>query len=312
MLSSPHVPPENTTLQNHLMRMRLRYVLIYLFISLFPIVVSAQYIEEQISTFSSRMANPVIVDVRNNGREFTFTAENSSFYPYHIEIQFTNFVNLSPLMSDYKTDIYHGKTVLFKLTVMDIGAYHDYSYNLQYMIGYSHKKAGINYPNPIPHGEVKEIKLSHIINGRDTTFFRNMFMLNTGDTIFCMRKGIVTNILSSGDKFDRLLKSGNVEVIHSDGTVATYSVPGEYNILVVPGQQVYPLQPLMILKKPGNLTVQMCEINNASVKSIAFIFEQETSKGGNLNGKIVKHVMFNTKMELTDKEKKKLEKGDLF
>jgi hypothetical protein len=268
--------------------------------------------EEQISAFSSRMVNPVTVEVRDNGREFTFTAENASFYPYHIKLQFTNFVNLSPLMSDYETDIYHGKTALFKLTVMDIGAYHDYSYNLQYMIGYSNKKAGINYPYSIPVGEGKAIRLSHVANSRDTTFFRNVFMLNTGDTIFCMRKGIVTNILSSGDKFDRILKSGNVEVIHSDGTVATYSVPGEHNILVVPGQQVYPLQPLMILKKSGNLTVQMCEINNTSVKSIAFIFEQETSKGDNLNGKIVKHSIFNTQMELTDKEKKKLDKGDLF
>lgn len=291
--------------------MRIRYVLIHFFISLFPLLVSGQYIEEQVPAFSSRMINPVTVEVRDNGREFTFTAENSSFYPYHIEIQFTNFVNLSPLMNEYNTDVYHGKTVLFKLTIMDIGGFHDYSYNLQYRIGYAHKKAGINYPYSIPAGEGKEIKLSRTIDGTDTTFFRNVFMLNTGDTIFCMRKGIVTNILSSGDKFDRILKSGNVEIIHSDGTVATYSVPGEDNILVAPGQQVYPLQPLMILKKPGNLTVQMCEINNASVKSVAFIFEQE-SKGGNLNGKIVKHVMFNTKMELTDKEKKKLERGDLF
>ena len=115
--------------------------------------------EQQISTFSSRMINPVTVEVKNSGKDITFIAENSSWFPYHIEIQFTKFVNLTPMMSKYKTDIYHGETVLFKLTIMDIGSYHDYLYNLQYTIGYSNKKAGISYPYSIPLGEGKTIKL---------------------------------------------------------------------------------------------------------------------------------------------------------
>jgi hypothetical protein len=289
-----------------------RYLLIPAFMCVLPAIVYSQNQEQQISTFSSRMLNPVTVDVRNSDKDIIFTAENSSWYPYQLQIQFTDFVNLTPVISSYKTDIYHGKTVLFKLTVVDIGAFHDYAYNFQYLIGYANKKAMLGYLYAIPVGEGKQIKLSHTVLGRDTTFFRNVFMLDKGDTVYCMRKGIVTNILSTSDKFDRILKSGNIEIIHGDGTVATYTVPDEDHILVVPGQQVYPLQPLMILKKSADLTIQMCEINDTAVKSIPFTFDQETSDTGNLHGKAVKHSPVNPETELTAKEKKKLAKGELY
>jgi len=284
----------------------------FLLIYFFPSIACSQNMEQQASYYSSRMRNPVKIEVTNSGKEITFIAENTSYYPYELEIEFTRFINLSPMMSNYKNVIRHGSNFLFKLTIIDNTSNHDYTYNLRYRIGYTNKIALINYPYPIPLTEGKEIKLFPFISNNDTVFYKNTFVMNSGDTIVCMRKGIVTNILSSDENQDRILKTSSIEVLHEDGTALSYSISDPGNCLVKPGQNVYPLQPLLVLKKPGTLAIQMFDINNMSVKPIDFILEPGEAKEGNPKIKFVAHSSADIERELTGKEMKKLAKGNLY
>lgn len=51
---------------------------------------------EQITIFSSRLKNPIVLDVKSDTSNIYFNAKNNSLYPYILEIKFGEFRNLSP------------------------------------------------------------------------------------------------------------------------------------------------------------------------------------------------------------------------
>lgn len=287
------------------------YFFFFLIINVIPLKVFSQHIEEQQTFFSSRLSNPVKIEVIKGVRnEVTFMAENNSWYSYQIELQFTILTNLSPSTTSYKTIIHHGTNILFKLTATDPNYPYNYSYSFRYTIGDPDKKPEPLYPYLIPLAQGKKVHLTGMANSATFQFLKNIFELKSGDTIFCMRKGTVTAIPGDDDRFDRILKGNSIEILHPDGTVATYLFPNTIKLLVFPGKEVYPLEPLAIMQVDQNVNVRVFKLRNNFLSP--FDFKYENDDGNLLNGKIVTHSSDCIEKELTKKEKKKMHKNELY
>jgi uncharacterized protein YneR len=288
------------------------YFFFFFIINLNPLKTFSQHIEEQQTFFSSRLSNPVKIEVMKGVRnEVTFMAENNSWYFYQVELEFTILTNLSPQTTSHKSIIHPGSNTLFKLSATDPNYPYDYSYSIRYKIGDPDKKPETLYPYLIPLAQGKEVHLKAMAkNDTATHFFKNIFELKNGDTIFCMRKGSVTAIPEDGDRFDRVLKGNSIEILHSDGTVATYLFTNTIKVLVFPGKEVYPLQPLAIMQSDQDINVRIFRITNNFLSS--FDFKYENDDGNVLNGKIVTHSRDSIEKELTKKEKKKMNGNELF
>ena len=253
------------------------YFFFFLIISLYPLTTFSQRVEEQQTFFSGRLSNPVKLEVMKGVRnEVTFMAENNSWYSYQVELDFTILTNLSPRMTSYKSIIHPGSNTLFKLSATDPNNPYDYSYSFRYQIGDPDKKPETLYPYLIPLAQGKEVHLKIMAkNDTSTHFFKNIFELKNGDTIFCMRKGTVTATPGDDDRFDRVLKGNSIEILHTDGTVATYLFPNTIKVLVLPGKEVYPLQPLAIMQGDEDVSVRIFKITNNFLSSFDFKYEND-------------------------------------
>ncbi|MEO6905855.1 MAG: hypothetical protein ABI148_05805 [Ginsengibacter sp.] len=293
-----------------------KYISILVFISLLiPVISLCQYQEIQINTFSSRLSNPLKIEVSENDRgTLDFTVKNDSWFTYHVELKFSVLENLSPATESSKDVVLPGKKTLFRLKVIDAKSLHNYSYNFSYGIGDPNKNADEDFQYLIPLSGGKTIKLLELKNNTNAVFFRNVFYLNNGDTILCMRKGTVTS--TSNNTFnqnDRIDKNSTVEILHTDGTIATYNFPEDKKVLVVPGQQVYPLQPIVVSQHSGEVSISLFKLQkNNMLKSFDFKYEGDSTNDAFSNGSIVKHLSSNIEKELTKKEKKRLANGTLY
>ena len=287
--------------------------LILLFFITYSQLSFCQYSETHQITFNSRLKNPIKVEVNDNNGVETFNAENNSWFPYQIEIKFEGLDNLSPPMSSYKDVVLPGKRTLLRLKVRDPKSPHGVSYSFKYRIGNPHEKADTNFEYLFPLCEGKTINFFEFANGKDILFYKNIFKLNEGDTVSCMRKGIVTSIISSGDYYDRINDKSTVEVLHEDGTVATYIFPGQSKTLVTPGEKVYPLEPLFTVQDAGNLSVFLYDLGDETrLMPFRVKYEGDSSGTGLVNGNVVRHLKKNIELELSSKEKKKYEKNELY
>ena len=284
----------------------------FLIINGISLKVFSQHVEEQQTFFSSRLSNPVKIEVIKGVRnEVTFMAENDSWYSYQIELQFSILTNLSPSATSYKSIIHHGSNTLLKLTSIDPNYPYNYSYSFRYTIGDPDKKPETFYPYLIPLAQGKEIHLMVMAkNDAAVQFLKNIFELKNGDTIFCMRKGTVTAVPGDDNRFDRILKGNSIEVLHTDGTVATYLFPKTIKVLVFPGKEVYPLQPLAIMQVDQDVNIRVFKLTNNFLSP--FDFKYENDDGTILNGKIVTHSTNDIEKELTKREKKKMHENELY
>lgn len=287
------------------------YFFAFLFITFVPLNTLCQRMEaQQTLFFSSRLSRPISIQVEKGVRnDLTFMAQNNSFYPYEVEVQFTTFINLSPMKNNYKCLVHPGSNALFILNPQNANDSYNYAYTLHYTIGDHDKKPDILYSYLIPLASGKEIQLMTFTkNNKDSISFGNIFQLKNGDTIFCMRKGFVTATPDANYDIDRIQKGNSIEILHADGTVATYTIDNTAQILVSPGKEVYPLQPLAIIHDEGILTLELFQVTENGLRSFDFKYE-----GGNAtNGKIVNHSSDLIDKELTKKEKKKMADGELY
>lgn len=287
--------------------------LVLLFLITYSQLSFCQYSEIHQITFNSRIKNPIKVEVIDNNGVETFNAENNSWFPYQIEIKFEGLDNLSPPMSSYKDVVLPGKRTLLRLKVRDPKSPHGVSYSFKYRIGNPHEIADTAFEYLYPLCEGKTINLFEFDNGKNILFYRNILKLSGGDTVTCMRKGIVTSTINSGDSYDRINDKSTIEILHEDGTVATYVFPGQSKILVEPGKKVYPLQPLFAVLDSGNLSLFLYDLGNEThLLPIRIKYEGDSEGAGLVNGSEVIHFMKNIESELSSKERKKYEKKELF
>jgi hypothetical protein len=90
---------------------------------------------EQVILFQSRMDNPILIEPVRDGDRYLFYATNRSFYPYQVQLSFTDFRNLTPeiIKGDYV--VQPGKKTLFTLEIVNKEVEPSFRYTTTYRIG---------------------------------------------------------------------------------------------------------------------------------------------------------------------------------
>ncbi|HLY70984.1 MAG TPA: hypothetical protein VKR53_14725 [Puia sp.] len=273
----------------------------------------SQYHEPQILTFSQRLINPVTIEVQKNDRGLTFYASNKSLFPYYIQLKFDNLQNLSPTINDAKKVIYSGGSNVSEFNFVDKHSPHDYSYTLTYQIGDPSKNPDSNFIYQLPFAEDEKIKLVSGQKDGKKYFFTNVFEITQEDTIFAMRKGLVTSIPQSDLNFEKIMNANSIEVFHNDGTVGIYQMPLSAKILVQPAQKIYPLQPIAIIKANSIIALHVVQLNdNGRLRQLDIKFDNRAGLTETPGEVLVKHTPEIVAAELTKREKKKLANGALY
>ena len=208
----------------------------------FAIELFGQYSVEKVEqiSFSGRVNTPVRIEVMRSGADLQFYGINDSFFPYQLQLEFKKFLNLKPFMGKFESILRPGKTRLFTLSPSLPDAAYDYSYTFRYALGDPSVKPDVEYPYLIPLNENKPVAFFRTENSRG---MYNRFALPEGDTVFAMRKGVVTALPDHKRQVDRLL-SGTLEILHRDGTVAAYENMNPLEVFVNIGETVLPGMPL--------------------------------------------------------------------
>src|SRR5690606_34675212 len=89
--------------------------------------------------------------------------------------------------------------------------------------------------------------------------------MNKGDTVFAMRKGVISCLPFPDKKRDRIKREGTLEIIHQDGSVMVYQNLDPDHIFHHEGEIVFPGQALGLLSDTNFLEVHLFEIEPAEM-----------------------------------------------
>ena len=270
---------------------------------------------EQVTVFSSRIKNPVVIDVKSDTNNIYLYAKNNSLYPYYLEIKFAEFQNLSPRVFDKKTILLPGPNRLFTFKILDKNEPPSLSYQITYYLANTNSTEERYNPYLIPIGQNNVVKFSKIKQEESTKIFIDQFVMGTGDSVFCARKGVVTALPDNRDEVDRIINS-SLEIRHDDGTIAMYLGLNPETIMVKLGQRVFPSQPLGEIGISELLTFKVFEIQDeGKVASLEILYVGPNNvllSSFNIHGLKVVFPGDIIKKEMTKKEISKYEKNSLF
>lgn len=271
---------------------------------------------DEITMFGNRLNKPIEMDVQMNGNQVIFNAINKSYYPYEFEIKFTELQNLTPRILQRAAILYPGKNTLFTLSQEDMDQPPQYSYSIQYIMGTSNNNTDLSFPYLIPVGEGKIVNLASKNVNEKILYLENHFKMKSGDTVFSVRKGMVTALPDNRTSVDRLMKNASLEIRHGDGTVAVYGgIDPESNYLKL-GQVVFPGQPLGQIGTSEVLILNIIAfLGGGRMQNLDIYFADKNEQLLSSRKILDKQVAFPEavlKKELTKKELKKFDAGKLF
>lgn len=197
---------------------------------------------EQVTVFSSRLKNPVSMEVKADTAGYQVFARNKSLFPYYLEITFEDFRNLSPRVFNKTVLLMPGLNKLFSFKIVDKYEAPSLSYHIKYYLASTTSSAERFSPYLIPVGKNKTVNYVQDTGETPVKLYIDQFVMNAGDTVFCARKGIVTALPDNAEEVDRLME-GTLEIRHDDGTIAVYFGLDPGSAMVKLGQKVYPGQP---------------------------------------------------------------------
>jgi hypothetical protein len=268
---------------------------------------------EQTTIFGSRVRNAVTLDVRTDDNNIYFNVINKSYFPYTFEIKFGDFRNLSPREFFKKTTLQPGNNRLFNFKIVDPQEAPVLSYETKYYMAKSNAGEEKFSPYLIPISKNKTVEFQKINNNGSTEIYLNYFVMNTGDTVYCSRKGRVTAVPDNSNDIDRIISGNSLEIRHDDGTIAVYI---GLNQIVKIGQDVYPGQPVGIISVSKLLKFSIFEIlDEGQIKSIDILYSADDNKmipSQNLMGVKVAHSDEVIRKEMSKKEISKYEKHSLY
>ncbi|MFO7851999.1 MAG: M23 family metallopeptidase [Bacteroidota bacterium] len=284
--------------------------------SLLQISVLGQYTKvEQVIMFSSRLKAPVEMDVKQSGDKIVFNALNKSYYPYNFRIEFSRFHNLSPRIHYREMVLQPGRNRLFTVKIINEEYTHNYEYSISYIMADFNKQVDMDYPYLLPLKEGYKADFFTEPEGKSITVYPNIFIMNPGDTVCAVRKGVVTALPNSRHDIDRIIEVNSVEIRHSDGSVAVYEGLNQNSVLLKYGQTVYPGQPIGLTGITGKTKLNIYKIiGNARAMSISNFYCIEADNllpANQVNGLKCKHPLKIVEKEMTNKEKRKRKKGKL-
>jgi hypothetical protein len=267
-------------------------------------------------SFAGKISDPVRIQVRRQNNQIAFYADNRSLYPYQIEMNFFNLKNIGPMISKKSFTVPPGETPLLALKVYDpsIPDYH-YELSIKQFIGDTNRVVDASYPYLIPVGNHRKVYMAGSDDARNP--FNDFFKLIPDDTVYAMRKGIVTATPGMRNESDRISVNRTLEIMHNDGTVMLYFNIDPGNSLVKTGDVVYPGQAVGIIGKENVLEVELYRIG-AEGKIQKININYFTGKPANdrysdlVNGRMVIYPDSIITREMTEKEIARYSKNNLY
>lgn len=276
----------------------------------------AQFLKvEELTIFDNRIASPIEMDVQQKDNTLIFNVISKSYYTYDFKIKFRQCQNLSPNITEKQFLIHKGTNRLFTLKVVDINQPPQYEYSIEYAMGSPNSKADLSFPYLIPIGSNKIVNLLSSNEDGKITYHLNQFKMKQNDTVFCIRKGLVTALPDNKSEVDRI-KSSSLEVLHNDGTVAIYEGIDKRLINLKLGQIVYPGQPLGQIGDPAVLVLYVCSFQgDGKIQNLNTYFTDENENlisPERILNKRLPYPISVLKKELTKKEVNKFENKTLY
>ena len=230
------------------------------------------------SRFSLK-AQDVKVSYEAMGKNYILKAENSSFYPYTIQIVFTKLTGASGMTTDVPYISVAGNGISRLLTLkreveeVPVGfAYPSRSYRGNWK---TDSDSSFVYLPPVAPGKKVDI---HILTSLEDFFQRDRkgkkvtglaFRMNEGDTVYAMRGGLVCDVhqyqASEAEKPGSRVYARTenyVVVYHKDGSFATYKLFKNEGVFVEPGENIEAGEPIGVIggnnyRQGAHLRLQM-------------------------------------------------------
>jgi hypothetical protein len=207
--------------------------------------------------------------------------------------------------------IYPGEQRLLSLSVVDPSIEHfHYELSTQESIGdpVQHSASLFAYLIPVGHGNLwQKPKKGGNANPSDN----DAFLLADGDTVYTMRKGIITCTPEINHSLDRIKSHGSLEVLHQDGTIMVYHHLDPSHLFYKAGDVVMPGSPLGLIYDREFLQVELYELGASEIlRKIPIHYHTE-------NGQILNYFQLVEKdradypdslltLEFTEKERRKI------
>jgi hypothetical protein len=215
------------------------------FMVLFSNESASQFSPDNISiSWGVEHFDPVKVEVEETNEPFNqsvrFIARNTTYYQFLLKIVFRNVTNLAPRPSTKEMMLKHGTNQVINLVVATKDAGYGYEYTASYELFSEEGAADLSWPYLVP---LKPGTVPHAAVFKGKTW-RGRFNVSPGDTIYCMRKGLVTALPESNKNEFRISSFNALEVLHADGTMMTYaplicrSFVNSLGSIVLPGEPV--------------------------------------------------------------------------
>lgn len=227
----------------------------------------------------SLTAQNVKVSYEVEGKNYILKAENTSFYPYTIQVVFTKLTGASGMTTDvpYVSVAGNGMSRLLTLRREVENIPVSFSYQSRAYKGNwkADSDSSFVYIPPVAPGKKVDI---HILTSLKDFFQRNRqgkriaglaFRMNEGDTVYAMRGGLVCDVHQRqaseaeipGSKVYARTEN-YVVVYHKDGSFATYKLFKNEGIFVKPGEEIEAGEPIGVIggnhyRQGAHLRLQM-------------------------------------------------------
>ncbi len=241
--------------------------------------------QERLITFTSE---------RNTDQSISIYADAQIFGDYTVKLFFTSLAGYRFSGSPFIT-VTRGRREIARLMPEKNALMYSLSYSTQYYPGTVLRNppsdTGFIYLLPATVDNV--IRISHVSSIEErlglksaTTFFGTGFLYQQGDTVCAARAGTVydcSDQIKEGENGTQSYKSNRnrVSVEQKDGTLAQYVFRSPIKLLVEPGDNVYPGQPIAVFDKPSPRYEVMFSVTYLDEKKIRIDTRESTTPPSN-------------------------------
>jgi hypothetical protein len=202
---------------------------------------------------------------RNADNTIGIYAENFTPADYSVMLIFSALSGYSSnLAPGTLVRVSHGRSQIARLTLEKTSTIFNYSYSYRYFPGQAFRKrppTDVLYLLPVSEGtHVQTFAVNSIAQrlGQDTLneYHAIGFNYRIGDTICAARAGLVyeaddkTKAIETGEQVFRASRN-KIHIQQRDGTLAQYTILAPIKLLVAPGDDVVPGQPLAVFDQEG-------------------------------------------------------------
>lgn len=211
-----------------------------------------------LNTVAQRATMDVTISVeRNKDGEPTFHADNKSYTPYVVSVEFFDIRNsLPPSTNPVVRTVKPGRARIVRLEKTGIsagGIGYRYRYNISEGCLDTEPSEDLEYLLPVAEGKQTSVQnlyyLGELIDQKGPEDFYSLtFTAENGDEVYAARKGTVIRVVDQHDdnNLDKYFTSeyNYVRVVHDDCTFASYRHLKKGSITVTEGDDVFAGEPI--------------------------------------------------------------------